>query len=466
MHRVRLGTRLGAFMAALLLSLATLLLVATPAQAQQAYGTKILNAGDWLNGAGVDVYANGSSSYVSNDYAAPAVGMRWQCVELPQRLYKAKNWYSGMFPGVGVAADIWGQAPSMGMSRQSNGSINSITPGDMIIHGYGFFGGAGHVAVVDSVSGSTVSVVEQNFSTTGRATYAISGGTLSRSGTSDIMGVVHDPDNSGTVAGGSGRMLIANEGAELWAKDDLSYGGWQNQNGTAVRMAIGGNRMMMLNTGAQVWAKDSLSYGGWSYQGAAANEIAVGSSGRMMIMVGSHVWAKDSFGEGGWIDQNVDATRIRIGGSRMVVTTSDNKVWAKDTVSPGGWIDQGVNEPIGDVQVGPTGRMAIINSGGYVWAKDSLSTGGWQDQSAFAHKIAVGGGGRMMILNEGNYAYAKDSLGYGGWADMGAIGNAVAVGSSGRVLLTDTNNHLWAKDTLGSGGWHDLNAVVTAFGVG
>src|SRR6266571_4922769 len=60
------------------------------------YGTVQINAGDWMtaNGGGVTVYSNGDSGYVSGDYSAPAVGMKWQCVELAQRLYQAKGWDS------------------------------------------------------------------------------------------------------------------------------------------------------------------------------------------------------------------------------------------------------------------------------------------------------------------------------------------------------------------------------------
>jgi hypothetical protein len=60
-------------------------------------GTVQVNAGDWMtaNGGGVTVYSNGDSNTVSNDYSAPAVGMKWQCLELTQRSYQAKGWHSG-----------------------------------------------------------------------------------------------------------------------------------------------------------------------------------------------------------------------------------------------------------------------------------------------------------------------------------------------------------------------------------
>jgi hypothetical protein len=59
---------------------------------------------------------------------------------------------------------------------------------------------------VDRVEGSTVHVVEQNsYYDQPRATYALSGGTLSRSGSGTIRGVVHDPanQNAGGLSTGS-----------------------------------------------------------------------------------------------------------------------------------------------------------------------------------------------------------------------------------------------------------------------
>src|SRR5690242_18118659 len=74
----------------------------------QPYNTKLVNAADWMiaNGGGVDAYSNGTIGYTSNDYSTPAVGMKWQCVELAQRLYQAKGWSSGTW-GVD-AVNIWG----------------------------------------------------------------------------------------------------------------------------------------------------------------------------------------------------------------------------------------------------------------------------------------------------------------------------------------------------------------------
>lgn len=158
---------------------------------------------DWLGGRGVPVCAPGTSTYCGGQLA---VGTAWQCVELAQRLYKTMGWYAqtsnGVFSvgGVGIPSAylIYDNANALGFTRVANGSITSLTPGDMIVHKSTSpgSGGAGHVAIVDTVQGSTVTAREQNWSLNGTATYNLANGWLSRTGpvATDkqyISGVVH-----------------------------------------------------------------------------------------------------------------------------------------------------------------------------------------------------------------------------------------------------------------------------------
>jgi hypothetical protein len=161
----------------------------------------VLHANQWFGGNGVAVCRSSTDPTCDGEqHVGGRSGNWWQCVELAQRFYKAKGWYGGIFPGVDYAYQIYDKAGSLGMSRQANGSIASLRPGDMIVHGPNaspYDGGTGHVAIVDSIKGSTLNVVEQNGSSTGRATYTLSNGSLTRSGLVNIRGVVHDPDNKG-----------------------------------------------------------------------------------------------------------------------------------------------------------------------------------------------------------------------------------------------------------------------------
>ena len=181
------------------------------------FGTVLVPAGSWLGGRGVTVYSNGSSRIYCSPGAAAFcrsrigphgdmdAGVKWQCVELAQRLYITRGWYPRKF-GVAYAYQIWDAAGRLGMTRTANGALRArdLHPGDMIVWRPGpDVGFAGHVAIVDWVSGSQVAVKEQNW---GRATnewdqqrgqtvYALARGWLNGHGLPprDIDGVVHSP---------------------------------------------------------------------------------------------------------------------------------------------------------------------------------------------------------------------------------------------------------------------------------
>jgi hypothetical protein len=165
------------------------------------YGKRIVSGTGWLSGQGVDVCGNDKSAGTSTDCDnMPGFvygGLRWQCVELAQRLYNKLGWHSGIFSNVGSAYQIYDLASQLGMQQKPNNGGYKPVPGDMIIHdAHADNKGFGHVSVVDYTEGGVVHVVEQNASSTGRADYAWSASGLSRAGFAPIRGIVHDPDNT------------------------------------------------------------------------------------------------------------------------------------------------------------------------------------------------------------------------------------------------------------------------------
>jgi 5-hydroxyisourate hydrolase-like protein (transthyretin family) len=191
---------------ALIASLSTIVIVVPPASADTT--PTILNS-SWMGGQGVNACSmTGTWDSISCGGDAP-VGVAWQCVELAQRLYYRRGWYTantGRF-GVSYAYQIYDVAAGNGMITHDNGSGYIPVPGDMIIHNKGPNPGsnnnAGHVAVVDYVDGSGVHVVEQNYASTAHmAVYGLSSSALSRTlynrdgSFAPIRGVVHDPDNA------------------------------------------------------------------------------------------------------------------------------------------------------------------------------------------------------------------------------------------------------------------------------
>ncbi len=190
----------------------TAVVAATP----EGFGTPLVAAGSWLDGRGVTVYSNGSSR-ISCDAALAScrsrigrhhdidAGVKWQCVELAQRLYITLGWYPGRF-GVAFAYQIWFAAPRLGMRATPNGTLSArdLRPGDMIVwRASRDVGLAGHVAIVDAVAGPQVEVKEQNWGRAtnrwdrqrGRSVYSFARGWLSGHGLppDEIYGIVHSP---------------------------------------------------------------------------------------------------------------------------------------------------------------------------------------------------------------------------------------------------------------------------------
>lgn len=128
---------------------------------------------DWLDGQGVNVCNNGSSygdDYGNNYVGSVLSGIEWQCVELVNRLYLTEGWISSHWSGNGDT--LVDNLPS-GITAQANGGISSVHVGDAISLTGGTYG---HVGIINSISGNTVTFVSQNAQLDSSAT--ISSGSL------------------------------------------------------------------------------------------------------------------------------------------------------------------------------------------------------------------------------------------------------------------------------------------------
>ncbi len=202
------SARISRLVVVVLTIVASLGISSRPARAVMSdCGTAILSGSDWAGGQGVDVRSNGDKQTTGNNckpglnvydiYANPPQwGGGWQCVELAARLYKTRNWSSGL-PGVQNASDIFRMS---GMESTASGDIlwSHIHPGDMIVHAANEAGAGpeGHVALVDRADGNKIFAVEQNASDSGRVEYAYDEAHKSiKKGANTVRGIVHDPDN-------------------------------------------------------------------------------------------------------------------------------------------------------------------------------------------------------------------------------------------------------------------------------
>ena len=181
-----------------LLALGAILVAGLSAASAAQADTVVLAGSSWLNGQGVDVLSggDGSNSYVNGVFA----GTKWQCVELVNRLYLTRGWTSKTWYGNGGGSNsIYNNAPS-NLIKELNGAISSLRPGDVVsLDGYTY----GHAAIVNSVSGSSVQLVNQN----AKAVYSnasFTNGTLTMQGWAGytVHGVIHAP------TGGTGDLYF------------------------------------------------------------------------------------------------------------------------------------------------------------------------------------------------------------------------------------------------------------------
>ena len=128
-----------------------------------------LSGSSWLGGGGVNVcnHPGDGSHYCLTVAGAPGdahcpagyvwSGDKWQCVELVNRLYLTKGWIKATWYGNGNS--LINNLPN-GLTKQNNGSISYVNPGDVITLNYGANGHAGIINKIDS--NGTIHIVNQN----------------------------------------------------------------------------------------------------------------------------------------------------------------------------------------------------------------------------------------------------------------------------------------------------------------
>ncbi|MEI6620466.1 MAG: FG-GAP-like repeat-containing protein [Actinomycetes bacterium] len=160
-----------------------------------AVGQVQVPASAWLAAGGVDVVGNGQC----DGDPASHTGALHQSQELAARLYQSKGWGdAALHLANDRAKDLWAILPTRGFEQQPNGNAHPV-PGDLIIEDSGYDSG-GHVAVVDSITGSTLVALEQNGSATGWHNYSIgpsitAGGMTIGLGYGPVIGILHAPAN-------------------------------------------------------------------------------------------------------------------------------------------------------------------------------------------------------------------------------------------------------------------------------
>ncbi len=216
-------------------------------------GTVLLAGSSWLGGNGVDVKSNGSDEGTGSDCSGSLsyvngvqAGEEWQCPELINRLYLTRGWITSTWHG-DAGYPLYDDTPS-NLTKQPNGSVSYLGPGDVVIINVYHDGtpDGGHALIVNDssdVTSGTVDLVSQNggdpTNATPQVNGTISGGSVSVGGGGDgwtyaTIGVVHAPTSFTTPANGTFVQLQGTTGiyemaggAPLYVSNWAAVGGPQ-----------------------------------------------------------------------------------------------------------------------------------------------------------------------------------------------------------------------------------------------
>jgi hypothetical protein len=445
--------------------LMAVVLPAAPVRAIPACGATMPGgaANQWLvgHGGGVDVYSNGvdeNSGFdcvVDNKHQPGPenyvngvdTGYEWQCVEMVNRLYATRGWITSHWFVYG--ATLAYNLPS-GITRQLNGSIGSIVPGDAVTFDDG---GYGHAGVVDTVSANSFTFISQN-APVDTTVYLASGSLAAGNAYYSpiwtnyaVQAIMHTPKNADidTPANYSGNF------ASTWGTNRLDV------------FTAG------TNTGANVFHKYYNSGWGssWDYLGALTQQVASWPS--------AVSWGTNR------IDLFARATN-----NNVLHAYYDGTIWHDWEYLPGSACVQGA---LG-VSTWGTNRLDVFAQGcnsnnlEHIWFN-----GSWQPWETISLGSATLGGSPAAVswgtnnievvapATNGNLIQMYlDTTGWHGWTNLGGcITGAPTISSWGINRLdvfaqgcpaNGTVNHIYYNGTSWSS-WETLpsaGSVVTSYG--
>ena len=394
-----------------------------PAQAVNA--PLQLSGASWLGGSGVGVC--GSSTITACENMGHVGGMSsnwWQCVELAQRLYDTMGWHAGIFSSVGVAADIYTNASASGFTRQADGAVTSVIPGDMLVFSGG--GGPGHVGIVSMITTNgngtkTLSVVNQNaYEVISTVTWDTVAKTVSKYGYMDghstdttftVMGIVHTPGNtntSGTPQAGSS-IMFTNGGGETWANANPTANAWTKLSNSTNTISASGSYIAWIDGCGAAWATSNFAT-------IAATQIT-DCSGATMIAIGSkgNLVFVDGCG-------SAHATNTYTVPLSWVILTGCGGTQA---IAAGG---------------GGTGEVALINSCGALSVTVNYQNWTPLTGCGTAQKVVIGPTGTLAFMHTCGATLATDNYtSAAAWVQINACGGTtmLAVGANKSLVFAD-----------------------------
>lgn len=450
-----------------------------------------LSGSSWLSGGGVNVCWNGGTS--TNDYGDSCftksggvggencgsgtvyAGEEWQCVELVNRLYLTKGWTTATWKGNGNT--LVNNVPS-GLTKQNNGSISYVSPGDVITLDDG---GLGHAAIINTIdSDGTVHIKNQNTHLS-----------------SDIDSSAYI-DNGGSLNGGNAHYHMSGGWGSIYTVQAFVH------HPGSVSPLTDKPALLKYNTEFDVFKRGSdnniykTTWGGsgWSGFGPvgggsyASNPAAVKYGSEMDVFavgLDGKVW-KDSYnnGWGGFTAETPtgftgDPAAVQYGNDmHMYVRGTDNRFYVKDWSPTANWfglVPGGgtfVSNPT-VVKYGSELDVFGIGADGKVW-KNTYNGSSWSGPTAESSSGYQGnlaalqyGSGEMDVIARGtdNQYYKKTWTATGNSA-FTLLPSGIAFESDPAVLQFYTEydvfgagtDHQIYKDTWGGSGWSGFGPIA------
>lgn len=431
------------------------------------WGTLELSGSNWLSGQGVDVYSNGPTAsgpspdtynYVNNINNVPTQsGIEWQCVELVNRLYLTRGWITSTW--VGNGNQLFANAPA-NLTKEANGSITYLQPGDVITLDDKDLG---HAGIVNSVSGSAVQIVNQNTKAVySSATWA--NGTIKMSGWNKytVQGVIHAPGGSQNAVG---NVVFTNGGGQTFAnsKPYSPDSPWTQLSNSTNTISASGNYMAWIDGCGAAWATDNFAQNPATRitSCGGATQIAIGSKGNLAFADAcGMVHATDTYNiASSWVVLTGcnGARAIAAGGGGTGEVAVINGCSALNiTTDFTHWTQIAGCNGAQRVSIGPTGAVAFSNGCGASYAtQDYRNAGSWVKITGCSGTTQLAAGSNKALAFADGCGRVHGTMTYdqpGSWVILtGCSGaRAIAIGTNGRTGVINGCGSLNVTDNFQS----------------
>jgi hypothetical protein len=429
------------------------------------YGSALIAGCTWATWVSrcqnLTVYGNGSS-FDDAGCGAPngcTFGPEFQCTELAQR-YAYYAWgepatWDGYGGANGSAAQMWQAGPALPVPLQQFAQGGGVPPqrGDLLVFGPGWLGSYydsnGHVAVINSVASSTLTIVQENGTPSGTDTLALNGTTVSANGYTPIIGWLHNPVMS--LSGGAKLSASSANGQQNLF--------WQGADNHLREAWLAGATWYGPTDLTAAWAGTAPLTSAPSAVFAATGQQTVywrGSGGHLWQAVYTNGWTQPTDLSTSWTAtqmlQSAPVAALTPSGQQLVYWQGPNGTLMEAWYSGGSWYGPA------DLAAGWGGVGPLTSAPSVALAGDGTQLVYWQGTGGHLWEAWYGGGAW-----NGPVDLSKS------WPGSGQVGSSpsVVVLANGdqHVFWRGTDNHVW--QAWFNGAWHgpadwDSLGTVTA----